>query len=94
MYPVAQSCTKGEKMKKDKVIYDYALLRRNIIFKYGTLKKFARDVLNITPTYLSRVLSSNAEYSQKFIESTITALEIKAEDIGLYFFTKELHKSA
>lgn len=89
-----QSCTKGVKMEKEKITYSYGLLRKDIVFRYGSLKNFAKNVLEITPTYFSRILSSNAEYSQNFMIKTIEALEISAEDIGLYFFTRDLHKNA
>lgn len=94
MYAVAQSCTKGEMMEIERITYSYGLLRKEIVFKYGSLKKFATEVLKITPTYFSRILSSKAEYSQIFMEKTIDALGIQAIDIGLYFFNRELHKNA
>ena len=78
--------------QKNIVIYDYHLLRKEIIYKYGSLAKFATEVLNVTPTYFSRILSSKAEYSQKFIDKTIEALNLDQVSVGAYFFTHEFRK--
>lgn len=81
-------------MKKEKIIYNYNELKRDVIYKYGSLKAFATNVLQITPTYFSRILSSKVEYSQKFIFKTIEALNLAPEQVGFYFFTQELHEIA
>lgn len=73
-------------------IHDYHHLKREICYKYGTLASFATEVLNITPIYFSRILSSKAEYSQKFIDLTIEALNLAPEQVGPYFFTYEFRK--
>lgn len=72
--------------------YNYHELRKLIVFKYGTLKRFCTEVLNITPTHFSSIMSGRAEYSQSFITKTVNALGIDPYDIGLYFFTIECQK--
>lgn len=75
---------------RQSVIYDYHKLRREIIYKYGSLEKFAREVLSITPVYFSRILASKAEYSQKFMDLTIEALNLDSTSVGAYFFSHEV----
>ena len=75
-----------------KVIYNYHDLKREIIYKYGTLARFAVEVLNITPIYFSRILASKAEYSQKYMDLTIQALQLDYVQVGSYFFTHEFRK--
>lgn len=79
-------------VKEDKNIYNYHELKREIIYKYGSLKRFASEVLHISPIYFSRILSSKAEYSQKYIDLTIEALELDHVQVGSYFFTHEFRK--
>ena len=76
--------------KKESVVYNYHKLRREIIYKYGSLERFAREVLHITPVYFSRILSSKAEYSQKFMDITIEALNLDQTSVGSYFFSHEV----
>ena len=77
---------------KEKNIYNYHELKREIIYKYGSLKRFASEVLHISPIYFSRILSSKAEYSQKYIDLTIEALGLDHIQVGSYFFTHEFRK--
>lgn len=82
----------GGNMAKIKFDYDYHALRKLIIFKYGSIKHFSTEILNITPTYFSRILSGRVEYSQSFISKSVDALDINSEMIGFYFFTRECQK--
>ena len=82
----------GGYMAKVAFNYDYHALRKLIIFKYGNIGLFASEILNITPTYFSRILSGKVEYSQSSITKTVDALEISSEMIGFYFFTQECQK--
>lgn len=79
-------------MLKTTFDYDYHALRKLIIYKFGTIRDFSTEILNITPTYFSRILSGKAEYSQAFISKTVEALDINSEMIGFYFFTRECQK--
>ena len=83
---------KGGAMSTPKFDYNYHALRKLIINKYDTLSYFCRNILNITPTYFSRILSGYVEFSQNFISKTVDALNIDPKDIGFYFFTKECQK--
>lgn len=76
--------------KKESFVYNYHRLRREIVYKYGTLEKFAREVLNITPVYFSRILASKAEYSQRFMDLTIQALDLDQTSVCSYFFSHEV----
>ena len=84
--------TLGGSMSNHKFNYNYHELRKLIVFKYGNLKTFCTEVLNITPTHFSNIMSGRAEYSQSFITKTVNALDIMPSDIGLYFFTQECQK--
>lgn len=79
-------------MAKIKFDYDYHALRKLIIFKFGNIKTFSTEVLRVTPTYFSRILSGKAEYSQSFISKSADALDIQPEMIGFYFFSRECQK--
>lgn len=81
-------------MAKEMKVHNYHELKKEIIYRYGSLKKFAIKELNITPTYFSRILSSKAEYSQKLMEITIQALNLDSSKVGSYFFTYEFRKVA
>lgn len=78
----------------EKVTYNYNDLKRLIQFKYGSLKKFSREVLGISDNQFSKILNNKAQYSVPLIEKTIQALGLSLEEVGLYFFTHELHKIA
>ena len=79
-------------IKNEERIYNYHELKREIIYKYGSLKRFASEVLQISPIYFSRILNSKAEYSQKYIDLTIEALQLDHIQVGSYFFTHEFRK--
>lgn len=78
----------------EKVTYNYNDLKRLIRFKYGSLKKFNREVLGISDNQFSKILNNKAQYSIPLIEKTIQALGLGLDEVGLYFFTHELHKIA
>jgi len=74
--------------------YDYQLLKGEIVKKYSTMRNFANDVLNITPTAFSRILKNKARFSQDSISLIVESLDLNPELIGIYFFTNVSQKNA
>lgn len=66
--------------------YDYSKLRGRIAEKYKTQYAFAKK-LGWSERTLSLKLNGKIFLSQSDIESMAKALEIKREDIQVYFFT-------
>ena len=73
--------------------YSYNELRGEIIKKYGNLADFAKKVLGITPTQFSKLLNNKSNFDAEKIEKCITALNIKRDEVGKYFFTLKVSKS-
>ena len=67
-------------------IFDYSKLKGLITERYGTQRAFAAAI-GRSDTYVSLVLSGKSYLGQLEIDSWVDILEIKNEDIGLYFFT-------
>lgn len=72
--------------------YDYSKLRGRIREKCGTQEKFAKSIKRSKP-YLSNVLNGQAYFSQNDIVEGAKVLDIPVDEIGLYFFTIEVHKN-
>ena len=70
---------------------DYTLLRGAVRKKYGTLKDFSKT-LGITQTALGLKLSGKQSFTFKQIVKMVELLELTTNDIGDYFFTKEVRK--
>lgn len=73
-------------------IYDYSKLRGKIKEKLGTEGEFAHCI-NRTPNYISKVFRNGTYLSQIDIDKGAKVLDIPAGEIGVYFFTQEVHKS-
>lgn len=69
--------------------YTYYKLHRRICEKYGSIYKFA-DVLNLSRNALYRKMSGNGAWRQQEIADCCRLLSIPENEIGLYFFTKEV----
>lgn len=63
----------------------YRKLRGKIIEKFGTQGNFANE-LKVKEQYLSRKLNGGISFTRNDIEKWCELLEIKQEEIGLYFF--------
>ena len=72
--------------------YDYSKLRGRIKEKLGTEGEFARKI-GRTQNYVSNVFRNAAYFYQKDIDTGAEVLDIPASEIGVYFFTPEVHKN-
>ena len=72
--------------------YNYRKLRGRIREKCGTQRVFAHKI-NRSNTHVSNLLNNYSQFDQEDIDKSIDILEIPREEIGSYFFTKEVHKS-
>lgn len=72
--------------------YDYSKLRGRIKEKCGTEGTFAREIRR-SHNYLTNVFQGKSYFSQKDIDRGSEVLGIIPNEIGVYFFTKEAHKS-
>ncbi len=76
-------------MKKENVIFSHNKLRGKIIEKYGTLNNFS-EAYNISMNSLSQKLNNKMQFSRNDIVRISKLLDIKKEDIGAYFFEKQV----
>lgn len=74
------------------VRYDYSKLRGLIKEKVRTEGEFARRI-GRSHNYLTKVFQNETYLNHKDIANGADVLGIRKEDIGTYFFTKEVHKS-
>ena len=72
--------------------YDYSALCGKIVEKFQNRKNFA-TALGITPESLGKKLNSARDFKQSEIESAVRLLEIRADDIGKYFFTLKVQNN-
>lgn len=72
--------------------YDYSKLRGLIREKIGTEGEFAKKI-NRTPNYVSKVFRNATYLSQEDISKAATLLEVPATEIGVYFFSPQVHKN-
>lgn len=70
---------------------DYTLLRGAIRREYGTIKKFCK-ALGISQTSFGLKLNGKYEFSSEQILKIVDMLKLSTDDIGDYFFTKEVRK--
>lgn len=71
---------------------DYTLLRGAIRRKYKTVKEFSKH-LGLTENGLYLKLNNKNEFSANQIIECVKLLELSLDDIGRYFFTKEVRKN-
>ena len=71
-------------------MYNYSKLKGKIIERCGSMHSFAINVLNITPNQFSRILNNQSSFRQEQIRKCIDFLKIQDEEIGSYFFTREV----
>lgn len=72
--------------------YDYSKLRGRIKEKLGTESEFSRRI-GRTPNYVSKVFRNGTYFGQEDIASGAEVLDIPVGEIGVYFFTTEVHKN-
>lgn len=72
--------------------YDYSKLRGRIKEKLGTEKEFAHKI-GRTQNYVSSVFRNVSYFYQRDIDAGAEVLDIPQDEIGAYFFTKQVHKS-
>ena len=74
-------------MLLEKVRFDYTMLRKRMKRRHVTLK-WLSDSLGCTDSHLCRKLHGAFGFNQQEILGICTLLEIPAEQISLYFFTR------
>lgn len=71
-------------------MYDTSKLRGRIVEKFGSQKAFSK-VVNNSISFISQYLHGKKNLDQKTIDSWASALDISADDIPVFFFTKKVH---
>ena len=79
---------KGGQLRK---LFDYTKLRRFILYKFGTIQAFAKE-LGVSKQTVSYSLNGKYNFSQAKIDEWAKVLEIPAEEIGVYFFDKNVQE--
>lgn len=72
--------------------YDYSKLRGRIKEKLGTEREFASRI-GRTANYVSKVFQNGTYLTQNDIANGADVLDIPVDEIGVYFFTPEVHKN-
>lgn len=72
--------------------YDYSKLRGRIKEKLGTEREFASRI-GRTANYVSKVFQNGTYLAQNDIANGADILDIPVDEIGVYFFTPEVHKN-
>lgn len=72
--------------------YDYSKLRGRIKEKLGTEREFASRI-GRTANYVSKVFRNGTYLAQNDIANGADILDIPVDEIGVYFFTPEVHKN-
>ena len=89
MLPMAVTSPHGERRDHMAYKFDYSKLNGRIVEKYGTRKAFAKKV-GITESALSNKLNHRTSVMTGDIVSWASALGINTDEIGSYFFAKEV----
>ena len=71
--------------------FNYSKLRGRIVEKYGKQEKFAKDI-GISYVSLSKRLNNHLDFSVREILKMCKLLEIRLDDIPIYFFTTKVQK--
>lgn len=79
-------------MKLEHKSYDYSKLSGRIREKCGTRAAFSKKIKR-SPVHISKVFNNKAYFSQKDIDAGAEVLDILPEEIGVYFFTQEVHEN-
>lgn len=72
--------------------YDYSRLRGRIKEKLGTEGEFAKRI-GRTQNYVSKVFRNGTYLGQEDIAAGAEVLDIPINEIGIYFFSQEVHKN-
>ena len=73
-------------------MFDTSKLRGRIVEKVRTITQFC-NVSGSDPSAVSRYLNTGDPISQKTICKWADALDIPADEIGLYFFRPKVHET-
>lgn len=73
-------------------MFDYGKLRGRIVEKYKTGAAFATAV-GLTPGQLSARLNNTTPFRVEEIKHAANLLDIKPEELGVYFFTEKVQES-
>lgn len=69
--------------------FDYGKLRGRIVEKCGTLEAFAQAT-NLSPQTVSKYMNNKVPWKQTSINAAVRVLDIKPEEISIYFFTPDV----
>lgn len=72
-------------------MYEVSKLRGKIAEKYGSQAAFA-EAIHRSNGYVSKYMNGKAVLDQDSIKKWADALDIKGDEIGVYFFTIKLHE--
>ena len=72
-------------------MFDTSKLRGRIIEKFGSQNAFAKAA-HRSISFISQYLNGKAFLDQRIIDEWAELLEIPADEIDLYFFTKTVHE--
>lgn len=71
-------------------MYNYNKLKGKIKEVFGTQEAFAKAV-GCSAAYISQVFNGKSFFTQAIIDKAVEVLGIPEDEIGPYFFTKEVH---
>lgn len=69
--------------------FDYSKLKGLIVEKYGSQSALAAEI-PISENQLSAYMTGNKRFTTKKIDRIAALLDIKPEEIGVYFFTPKV----
>lgn len=73
-------------------MYDTSKLRGRIIEKFGSQNAFAKAVPQ-SISFISQYLHGKKKLDQPTIDKWADVLDISAEEIPVFFFTKKVHET-
>ena len=76
----------------EKIEFDYSKLKGKITEVLETQSNYAKAI-GLSETSVTNKLNNDVYFTQKEIEKSVEILNIAAEDISTYFFTKKVEKT-
>lgn len=73
-------------------MFETAKLRGRIVEKFGSQSAFA-EASGSSVSFISQYMNGKTQLIQETMDRWITLLEIPADEINAYFFTKKVHET-